>query len=1320
VEKTHYRELSPGLAHSLFHPGAVSSKHPCIARVCPRVRYAALQWSNTKSELNMDSSRGHAEDVQDASTAGVAQRAQFTNEVVARLRALRRQRGLSAREIADRCAEAGVPSLSRSTIAKIESGVRDFITVEEVGALATALDVRPADLLSPASSSRASRPAAALDVWNNLPARDRGYARRPAVDAADADSDQIVGGSDQDPSPEGLWVTVDLRDASFATPSQRPVVPDGRISELPFPLEHWEDFERLVVALAIDVDDLVEVRRYGTLGQAQDGIDVIGCTRLGHHAQAYQCKNVHDFDESDLARAIAKYISGGRPFNPQRLVLAVATNANRTQLVQELQDIRAENPDLVVELWDGPKISELLRKRPRLVEQFFGEEVARRFCFSSSFPASTGEQPSAESGGVPLEIIMRGPIRSLGFDARFDEAVGEEQSDPGAAAFTFADIADRLSGAGYGGYADALRRRAVRAYNSASRYSDAAWLQLSVVSEAILAGRWGEVQGTLWVLHQLLNEQSAHGETVDAGLTALVLVLDAAHDLFGDPVLLPESTGKAVAAAASHLDTLLGSLPTGPVNRSVLLRTAAAAIVTAAECALAAEASDAITAATDVLDRIAATFRSSHDKTLCHYDVRLRLALAEARSPLAADSAVWEELQNEATGWKLDDRDAALVLARYACARAAAGVFADADIAWQRATEFGTRARLFSDIAGWLSSQIQLRFRLGPADLAEIGDMRQMTKLLSDQPSDRIVPIAGVREEVLDALRRGAEGLRTAALAAQRMRVLAVAGGLWEDELEAHGFLGDIYERSGEPLLSVFHRIRAGEADAAGKVASETMDAFLDVTAELNRPTAAERSAAYTVFAAQGGLIPDESVNVIAKRARDDIEDVRAGKITQSMFSGRGVLVSATHAAAAVAGRLTGQLPEQLMATLDWRLAMGKDTVIWTDEPHLGMLVSIAASDDDGNASAAFERIARLFALESPALRGHGRDLAPAVKRRPGSVRKVLTYLTEQGSQHAAEMLAGWSLTGKPGRDGTRVAAEESAWQAAAHFAEQAAARLASPPEGTPGRASLIVGFTGDAGLVTILDPADIDGALAGLLHVAADRLHLAATRQQALTASSILVAGDTGDRLGTERLAEVFSRACEYARGVHEGSAMDDMTSWTHPLSSGRINMGDISLVADGLCLASRASRAPEERDTVLNIAAQIVRGQPAEIVLNGVAHALAALPSLTGAPPSVAVASLINSPSPSLRSAGILHWALTYAPAGAEEDIDDFGRKLAEDSSPVVRRGLANNLLAIAARSGLSRAGGAAATVLSDDPYWDIRKAAREATIAVTHSQP
>ena len=78
----------------------------------------------------------------------------------------------------------------------------------------------------------------------------------------------------------------------------------------------------------------MEVRRYGTSGLAQDGMDVIGFTRPGHHPHAYQCKNVHEFSESDLARAIARFADEPRPFSPKPRVIAVAAAANRTQLIR--------------------------------------------------------------------------------------------------------------------------------------------------------------------------------------------------------------------------------------------------------------------------------------------------------------------------------------------------------------------------------------------------------------------------------------------------------------------------------------------------------------------------------------------------------------------------------------------------------------------------------------------------------------------------------------------------------------------------------------------------------------------------------------------------------------------------------------------------------------------------------------------------------------------------------------------------------------------------------------------------------------------------
>lgn len=70
-----------------------------------------------------------------------------TKQLAERVKRLRGRRRWSARQLAEVCTAAGAASLTRSTIAKIESGVRHSVTADEVAALATALGVSAADLL---------------------------------------------------------------------------------------------------------------------------------------------------------------------------------------------------------------------------------------------------------------------------------------------------------------------------------------------------------------------------------------------------------------------------------------------------------------------------------------------------------------------------------------------------------------------------------------------------------------------------------------------------------------------------------------------------------------------------------------------------------------------------------------------------------------------------------------------------------------------------------------------------------------------------------------------------------------------------------------------------------------------------------------------------------------------------------------------------------------------------------------------------------------------------------------------------------------------
>lgn len=79
------------------------------------------------------------------------------SDVVAdRVREVRRRRGLTAAQLAVRCAALGMPDLTASTLSNIETGRRDEtgrrrrdVSVDELLTLAAALDVAPVHLLVP-------------------------------------------------------------------------------------------------------------------------------------------------------------------------------------------------------------------------------------------------------------------------------------------------------------------------------------------------------------------------------------------------------------------------------------------------------------------------------------------------------------------------------------------------------------------------------------------------------------------------------------------------------------------------------------------------------------------------------------------------------------------------------------------------------------------------------------------------------------------------------------------------------------------------------------------------------------------------------------------------------------------------------------------------------------------------------------------------------------------------------------------------------------------------------------------------------------------
>lgn len=74
--------------------------------------------------------------------------ARLHETIVSRVRAVRRSRNMSARQVAERTTELGM-AIPRPVLANLESGRRTYLTVAELLILAKALGVAPGDLLIP-------------------------------------------------------------------------------------------------------------------------------------------------------------------------------------------------------------------------------------------------------------------------------------------------------------------------------------------------------------------------------------------------------------------------------------------------------------------------------------------------------------------------------------------------------------------------------------------------------------------------------------------------------------------------------------------------------------------------------------------------------------------------------------------------------------------------------------------------------------------------------------------------------------------------------------------------------------------------------------------------------------------------------------------------------------------------------------------------------------------------------------------------------------------------------------------------------------------
>ena len=150
-----------------------------------------------------------------------------------------------------------------------------------------------------------------------------------------------------------------------------PVVTRGQ--RLPFEQLSWQNFERLLYRMANAESRVEHCSTYGRQGQGQQGIDIFARLRTGRYV-CWQAKNHSSFSASKLKDAISVFLAGTWRDRTERFVLCVQAGLDDTTIQEEIesQANRLRSAGIVLQCLDGLQLTEKLKLRLELVDDFFG------------------------------------------------------------------------------------------------------------------------------------------------------------------------------------------------------------------------------------------------------------------------------------------------------------------------------------------------------------------------------------------------------------------------------------------------------------------------------------------------------------------------------------------------------------------------------------------------------------------------------------------------------------------------------------------------------------------------------------------------------------------------------------------------------------------------------------------------------------------------------------------------------------------------------------------------------------------------------------
>lgn len=661
---------------------------------------------------------------------------------------------------------------------------------------------------------------------------------------------------------------------------------------LPFAQRSPSDFEKILLVIGEQVDGLRGVRIYGVPGQAQFGIDLYGSSPNQENT-AYQAKRYAEFDENDLEAAVTKFASNKqKPVNAKRFVVCVSAVADRRQVSDKLEELRTKYRDkFELDLYDGRRLSELLKSRPDLVRRLFGPEWAAAFCDGVEWPV-----PDLSPSDVVADALVRGPIETLGLTRELERANELAEGSPREAAEMLGHIVSRLRESGFTGFVRRLRAQRAELLVAAGELADG----VSEYSELA----WEEIEGgaTHWDRHPLGRISALMKDAPDECVNAFIAITRAIDSWYGSPAF-------SLSSAAEYLRAMhrCGHELTGRVS-SWLLEATIADRDDAASAALAPVVASCVAgrAGLSLADELT---------------VRMRTALADVTSD-------WEDLLRDARSGRLGSRGGTLVHARAGRHAFRQERPVDADAEFSATVQQACTSGLFGEASTATRSVATVRLRFGG-----LADVNSLLQLAADVERSNDTQYFNERDHLLDARTALLSERLPSALRSFRsaLRSATVRGDI-NGETDALLGVADVLKRSGEPAAALRYALEAGSVEYVEALAP-TVGYVADLSSRVGTGPYWQRAAALRCISLQADLVPDDDVKDLATRVLSATQEPARGHFAPHVH------LNAWKAAAALVERMSLDAVEEALTLLEPMIGRQPNHYRFEDDDHVAAVV---------------------------------------------------------------------------------------------------------------------------------------------------------------------------------------------------------------------------------------------------------------------------------------------------------------------------------------------------------------------------------------------